>query len=319
MSGSGRRDAVDEPAHGAVVVGVTGRGRDTAALRLALDVARREGAEVMLVHAFQDASATDLPGYALSHEQAAEIAGTVAEEVSEEFGALAQGAASHRAVAVPGVPARVLVELSAYARLVVVQHSRATALGRLFVGSTVNGAAAHASCPVVSVNEDWEPATSPGEVVVGVHGGGGPIEVLEAGFAWAAATGAAVRVVHAWRLDTTYDAFVTAAEAAQYRTQEEEVLASAVTALRGRHPQVTVSIDVPRRRTVDALVEASHRASLVVVGRHGSWSWTPERLGSLVRSVLREASSPVMVVPLRTEEEIASAWEMTADEDAPQT
>lgn len=308
-----------ERADGAVVVGVTGRGRDTAALRLALDVARREEAEVLLVHAFQDASATDLPGYALSPEQAAKIAGTVAEEVSEEYAALAGGAAGHRAVAVPGIPARVLVELSAYARLVVVQHSRATALGRLFVGSTVNGAAAHASCPVVSVNEDWEPVTAPGEVVVGVHAGGGPIEVLEAGFAWAVATGASVRVVHAWRLDTTYDAFVTDAEAAQYREQEEGVLASAVAALRERHPQVTVSLDVPRRRTVDALVDASRHASLVVVGRHGSWSWTPERLGSLVRSVLREASSPVMVVPLRTEEEIASAWELTEDEVSPQT
>ena len=61
---------MDHRADGAVVVGVTGRGRDSAALRLALDCARREGADVLLVHAFQDAAATDLPGYALSHEQA---------------------------------------------------------------------------------------------------------------------------------------------------------------------------------------------------------------------------------------------------------
>lgn len=310
---------MEHRADGAIVVGVTGRGRDSAALRLALDCARREGADVLLVHAFQDTSATDLPGYALSHEQAAKIADTVVEEVAEEFETLAGTSVSHRAVTVSGPPSRVLAELSAHARLVVVQHSRATALGRLFVGSTVNGAAAQASCPVISVNEEWEPAAPPGDVVVGVHGGGGPLEVVEAGFAWAAATGAHVRIVHAWRLDTAYDAFVTDSEAAQFRHEQEGVLAAAVTDLRERHPEVTVAIDVPRRRTVDALVEASKQASLVVVGRHGSWAWTPERLGSLVRSVLREAASPVMVVPLRTEEEIASAWEMTAEEDSPQT
>jgi len=310
---------MDHRADGAVVVGVTGRGRDSAALRLALDCARREGSDVLLVHAFQDTSATDLPGYALSHEQAAKIAGTVMEEVAEEFEALAGTTVSHRAVTVSGPPSRVLAELSAHARLVVVQHSRATALGRLFVGSTVNGAAAHASCPVISVNEEWEPTAPPGDVVVGVHGGGGPLEVVEAGFAWAAATGAHVRIVHAWRLDTAYDAFVTDAEASQFRHEQEGVLAAAVTDLRERHPEVTVAIDVPRRRPVDALVEASQHASLVVVGRHGSWAWTPERLGSLVRSVLREAASPVMVVPLHTEEEIASAWETTAEEGSPQT
>jgi nucleotide-binding universal stress UspA family protein len=310
---------MDDRADGAIVVGVTGRGRDSAALRLALECARREGADVLLVHAFHDSSVADPPGYALSHEQAAKIADTVVEEVSKEYEALAGTPSDHRAVALPGPPSRVLVELSAYARLVVVQHSRATALGRLFVGSTVNGAAAHAGCPVISVNEDWEPGTPPGEVVVGVHGGGGPVEVVEAGFTWAAATGAPVRIVHAWRLDTTYDAFVTDAEAARWREEQQDVLAAAVTDLRERHPQVTVSFDVPRRRAVDALVEASQHASLVVVGRHGSWAWTPERLGSLVRSVLREARSPVMVVPLRTEEEIAAAWEMNAEEDAPQT
>ena len=189
-------------ASGAVVVGITGRGRDSAALRLAADCARRDGLEVLLVHAFQDSSAADPPGYVLPHEEAEKIAVAVVEEVSAEFEELVGGSVVFRAVAVPGAAARVLADLGTYATLVVAQHSRATALGRLFVGSTVDGAAAHAGCPVVSVDEGWEPGAPRGDVVVGVDGRGGPPDVLEAAFDWAVATGAPLRVVHAGRLDS---------------------------------------------------------------------------------------------------------------------
>ena len=71
------------------------------------------------------------------------------------------------------MPAHTLVELSRGARLVVVQHRDAHWLGRLFVGSTVNGAAAHSECPVISVPVGWEPGR-PRRVVVGVHEGARP-------------------------------------------------------------------------------------------------------------------------------------------------
>lgn len=41
---------MDSRTSGAVVVGVTGRGRETSALRFAAEHARREGARVVLVH-----------------------------------------------------------------------------------------------------------------------------------------------------------------------------------------------------------------------------------------------------------------------------
>ena len=86
--------------------------------------------------------------------------------------------------------ARVLVDLGRGARMVVVQHRQVRGLGRLFVGSTATATAAHADCPVISVTHDWKAGDAPGEVVVGVHEGGEPREVLEAGFSWAAATDA---------------------------------------------------------------------------------------------------------------------------------
>jgi nucleotide-binding universal stress UspA family protein len=66
------------------------------------------------------------------------------------------------------------------------------------------------------------------------------------------------------------------------------------------------------------LVDDSQVASLVVVGRHAGHGRLLEHLGSVARTVLREAKSPVMVVPVRTSQE-SEDWGLAADEVSPQT
>ena len=310
---------MDTSAQGAIVVGVTGPGREPAAMRYAAECARREGAEVVLVHAYRIATPAPPPSVLITYAEAADVADRIVKEVGDEFGQLTGGSVDYRTAAVAGQPSRVLVDLSREARMVVVQHRQVHGLGRLFVGSTATVAAAHAECPVISVTHDWRSSDALGEVVVGVHEGGEPPQVLEAGFSWAAATGAPLTIVHAWRLDAAYDDLVTAADAAQWREKQTEALTAAVAGLRERHPDVPVTLEVRHQWPVDVLVDDSRVASLVVVGRHGSRSWAPERLGSVARAVLREAKSPVMVVPVHPHEDGPEDWGLTADEISPQT
>lgn len=310
---------MDRSAQGAIVVGVTGPGREEAALRYAAECARREGAEVVLVHAFRVTTPAPPPSVLITYADAADVAERIVKDVGEEFGQLTGGSVEYRTVAVGGHPGRVLVDLSHGARMVVVQHRSVHGLGRFFVGSTATVTAAHAACPVISVAHDWQSADAPGEVVAGVHEGGEPREVLDSAFSWAATTGVPLRIVHAWRLDAAYDDLISAADAAQWREEQTEALASAVAGLRERHPDVPVTLEVRHQWPVDVLVDDSRGASLVVVGRHGSRSWAPERLGSLARTVIRESKSPVMVVPVHPHEDGSKDWGLVADDISPQT
>ena len=285
-------------ANGPIVVGVTGPAREPAALRFAADCARREGAEVVLAHAFHVSTPAAPPGVLITYAEASDVARWVVGEVAEEFKQLTGGTVAFRTVVVGGAAARVLVDLSHSARLVVVQHRREHGLARVFVGSTAYGAAAHATCPVVSVNPDWEPVTTPGEVVVGVHEGGAPRAVLEAAFEWADATSAPVRVVHAWRLDAAYDDIITDRVSADWREEQKRALDAATADLREQYPAVAVTLEVRHQWPADVLVDDSRVASLVVLGRHASHPWALERLGSIARTLLREGKSPVMVVPV---------------------
>lgn len=310
---------MDSRTSGAVVVGVTGRGRETSALRFAAEHARRAGARVVLVHVGR-VSLPTVPGLVVTPTEAIDVAERIVRDVAEELEELVGGPVAHHVVAVTGVPSRVLVELSRDARLVVVQHRTSTALERLFVGSTTNGAAARCHCPLVSVPAGWEPPPSgTAEVVVGVHEAGVPRQVLEAAFSWADRTGVPLRVVHAWRLDAAYDDIITHRVDAEWRAQQKRLLSAAVADHRDSWPTVPVEVEVRHQWPADVLVDDSRNASLVVIGRRGARGWIPEHLGSLARTVLRASMCPVMVVPVASDSRPSDGWELSADEVAPQT
>ena len=298
---------MDTTVSGAIVVGVTGRGRETSALEFAAACARREDAPVVLVHAFHHTLPAPPPSVLLSHAEVGEVAEAVVREVAEEFGELTGGKVGFTTLTLAGKASRALVELGHEARLIVVQHHPTHRTGHLFVGSTAHGAAAHCDCPVVSVPSGWKPDAAPGEVVVGVHERGVPHQVVEAGFAWAAETGAPLRVVHGWRLDAGYDDIITSRVASEWRDEQKRALAEAVAGFREAHPSVPVVLEVRHQWPAEVLVDCSRTASLVVVGRHGPHGWVGEHLGSVARTVLRAAESPVMVVPVRPEQDAPQA------------
>lgn len=308
----------DAPHRGPIVVGVSGPGGDSAALRFAAACAEREGTEVLLAHAFRTVHPIAPPGALVPYPELADVAERLVKEAAAEFESMTGGTIPFRTVTSAGTPARLLSDLSRDARMVVVQHRRDHRLARVLVGSTAYGTAAHAECPVVSVDPEWQMEDSQREVVIGVHERGGPSEVLEAGFAWAEAVGAPLRIVHAWRLDGAYDNIIAGRVADDWRGQQKQLLTDATAPLRQRHPSVDVTLEVRHEWPADVLAAASEGASLVVVGRHAGHPWTLEHLGSLARTLLRVCKSPVMVVPVEVSRP-ADGWDLSADELSPQT
>jgi nucleotide-binding universal stress UspA family protein len=290
-----------------IVVAVTGVGRETPALRFAADRARRLNGSVVLVHVVEEALTAPPEAFPapLSAEDLSGYGQRVLEDVAAEFESLTGGDVPCRTVLREGFPSSSLVALSHQASLVVVQHQDRSALGRIFVGSTAARVAAHAGCPVVVVPSDWEPmtdaASAPGAVVVGVHAEGGPEEVVREALAEAGAIGATLHAVYAWPVERPYADVLTPADMDEWRGAIVDRLTGTVRAAAVGDTgtaDVPVEVDVPNQPPIEALVEAAQGAALLVVGRHKHSAWLPDHLGSTTRTLLREAVTPVMVVPV---------------------
>lgn len=83
---------------------------------------------------------------------------------------------------------------------------------------------------------------------------------------------------------------------ARLRDQEAQALAESLAGLAERHPDVPVDPEPVPARPVAALVEASRRAQLVVVGARGHGELAGLLLGSVSHRVLHHSACPVAVV-----------------------
>jgi nucleotide-binding universal stress UspA family protein len=281
-----------------VLVGVTGPGENTAALRYAVGEARSHRRPLLLVHAIHEAFPPPPPTMLVEPVPWQQVGNAVMAEVRDELEDLLENGALDVSTEVRSGPGGgVLVELSEHASVVVLQHRARSRLRRLFTGSTVIAAAADSRCPVVSVPAVWEPRTRTGRVVVGVHEDGMPEPVLAAAFAEAAAHGSSVHLVHAWEIEGAYTDLVSP-PAEGWETTVRDAMDAAVRPFAEEHPSVTVELEVRRAWPAEALLDLADGADLLVVGRHGSWRHLPHRIGSIARTLVSEAPCPVMVVPV---------------------
>jgi len=195
----------------------------------------------------------------------------------------------------PTVPA--LVRSSRSARLIALERRRHPG-PRVVTRSVSSGVAAHAAVPVVVVPAGWRPDPAREDVVVvGVADVLTAPQLLATALVEAASRSARLRIVHAVHYTDQYDDVVFAGEAgaAQLAELRRELAHELGPTLDG-YPQVRSELVVELARPADLLVEESRSAGLVVVGRHrATLPWGPH-LGSTVRGVLRESTSPVLVV-----------------------
>jgi len=177
--------------------------------------------------------------------------------------------------------------------------TRGSALEHLFTGSTTTAVLARASLPVITVPAAWDPEKpARRRVVVGADGSEVTEHVLAAAFAEASDRGAELQVVHAWRPASSYEGAVEAQTREDWEQAMTAALTKSVDAVATDFPEVRWTVSVQFQRAALALQEAAARADLLVVGRRGHHAVASLFVGSLARTMVRTATTPVLVVPV---------------------
>lgn len=286
-----------------IVAGVDGSASALHAVTWAAREAARRKAPLRLVHV-----CTLLPpGYP---EPVLQPAGYVEELVEQGRRWLREAEDAVRATAVDievsadvldGIAARVLVEESWTARLVVLGSRGLGGFSGLLVGSVAVALAAHGHCPVVVIkpSDGDAPAPETGPVLVGVDGSPLSDDAVAFAFDYAASRGAPLVAVHTWldvNLAGAWTSLPWALEWATVQAEEERVLAERLASWRDKYPDVEVRKVVAKDRPLHALLENASGAQLIVVGSRGRGGLSGLGLGSVSQSLLRHAKVPVAVV-----------------------
>lgn len=196
-----------------------------------------------------------------------------------------------------GQPAAELRRFAAPDDVLAVASAGAGRFQHMLTGSTAAQLAAHAPCPVVVTRAAATRFQRP--VVVGVDGVASS-PVVEFAVQAAAREHAELLAVHAF---TVPAAAVEAGgpggggdAVAAARMAAARLLDAAVGPWAEKFPELMLRREVVRGASARALVEASRRASLVVVGARGRGGFPELAVGSVAQHVLALAACPVAVV-----------------------
>lgn len=287
-----------------IIVAVGDSDVHEAGLHFAAAEALRDDRPLHLAHVIHRPQGLVGPDHVLVPSDAAELAGrTLLEAQAIRARVLTAGRVPVRTFLRRGTVVRELAELSRGADHLVLQHRQLDPPSRVFTGTVGAGVAACAPVPVVSVPELWSgPARAP-QVSVGLDGLRGDEPLLERAFTEAELRGASLTLVHAWFLPALYDdAVLDRLALHRWRDEVRERLLDKVDRWRPSYPTVDIRVEAPHLRRADALVEASGRSDLLLLGHrraHGAG-----QVGAMTRAVLREARCPTVVVA----QHVASTW-----------
>jgi nucleotide-binding universal stress UspA family protein len=282
----------------AILVGIDGSPAALTAVRWAAREAVRRRARIRMVNAFgwmpvhdADDPLQVVPkrrdalrraaeeSLAVAVAQVAEVAPDV--EVSQEV--------------MTGMPAALLVALSAEAQLAVVGQRGLGGFAGLLLGSVGAAVAAHAACPVLVVRGATD-LPQDGPVVVGVDGSPQSDAAVAFAVEAAAARGVSLRAVHAW-LDTVVPVMVSkAVDWDIVAAQQANLLTNCLAGWREKYPDLPIEPLLIEDRPAHALMDSIDDAQLVVVGSRGRGGLAGMTLGSVSQALLHHAGCPVAVV-----------------------
>jgi len=292
--------------HKPIVVGFDGSSGSREALEWALDAARLRGVAVEIMFALDSATALVVPMYGY---------GGPSEEVliKEAETILADGLAYAKSNA-PTVPVSTTLKQGSAVRALIAagQHASVAVVGtrglgtfsELLLGSTSVQLAAHGTCPTVVVRpatKEGYSGAQAGRVVVGIDGSGLAKQALGLGLAEASLRGVGLTAVCAWDvpyLDLT-GGRVGSMPSDLIASEDQEVramLGEIVAGWQERYPDVDIRREVVASKPVDALVDASRGAELLVVGSRGRGGFKALLLGSVSHAVLHHAQCTTAIV-----------------------
>lgn len=191
-------------------------------------------------------------------------------------------------------PREVLLAASEHASLMVLGTRGRGTLATFLLGSVSVGVSAHSACPTVVVRPSE--AAETGNIVVGVDGTPASEAALEFAYEMASWTHRPLDVVHTWGGDGPYPALLTYEQRRELMDDRELEVAESLAGYAEKFPDVTVSQYIVENDPAKALVIASEKAALVVVGSRGHADAASVLLGSVSRSVVEHAHSTVAVV-----------------------
>ncbi|MER7604406.1 universal stress protein [Nocardioides sp. NPDC127503] len=284
-----------------ILAGVDGTEAGLAAARYAAAEAARAGAVLHLVYVV-DPYAPPLPTWPVAPTSPDSRMGQLGRAIlAEAEDAVADSGAVVSTYLLLGLPATVLAQESAKARVVVLGDQPRTLLDRIITSSILAPVAAHAPVPMIAVPSAWVPGDEPREIVVGVQDADGSIPLVRRGLEVAAERGAPLRLLHAWHTFGSYQDYLTVGseEQAWIDRAEREVTATLAAARADLGPEaaaVDARVDVVHAQTAYALVEASRTADLLILGRGRNFHGFGH-LGGTVRAVLRESICPIEIDP----------------------
>ncbi|MDR6975924.1 nucleotide-binding universal stress UspA family protein [Streptomyces sp. 3330] len=184
------------------------------------------------------------------------------------------------------------------AKMIVCGVPRAARAAGAETGHRLPGAFRRADRPLVLVPDGTAPPPPSGRVLLGTDARHPADDVTGFAFDSARRRDALLHVVHTWSLPSRAAEWpfgVPERERAAREDHEVQLLADVLRPWRERYPHVPVYEDVVLLTPARALTHHARSASLVVVGTDPGTGW-----GELVRTLLRETTCPVALVPTRT-------------------
>lgn len=277
-----------------IVVGVDGSEGARRAVAWAADDAHRKGRTLRLIHVV-DRGPYDMLGF-----PAPEWPHTLTRKGRRVLVEAERAARERRpdvgvaTVLLEGEPVTVLRAQARVAAEVVLGSRGLGGFAGAVLGSVSGSVAGQAHCPVVVVRPG--PDAVHGEVVVGVDGSAECEPALAYAFEEAELRGCPLRALYAWQVPVHAYAPEITYDMDEVREAQRHVVRERLARWQEKHPRVTVVEDVRCAHPVEALVEASARADLTVVGSHGRGVLGSLVLGSVSRDLLHHAHGPVAVV-----------------------
>lgn len=301
-----------------IVVGVDGTDQSGRAVRYAVTEAQRQGCGLRLVHAIHETApmAPMLPLVAV--ETFEEVGRRMVAEAKQLVYDLTDGEMQVETLVQPGSRTHVLCEAGEDARMIVLGHRDRSVLGRVFTSSTTTGVAARAHSPVVCVPATWIDGHENGRVVVGLDGSPASRDALALAFAAAAERKAHLTVLHAWKLSGVYDDIISSrVSMEEWKVSALEQMEQILAEWRSHYPEVDVEVDLRHQYPAPALVGATEGADLIVLGRRGHGAPLGVYLGSIARTLIREARCPVEIAPHQPHPKIAAQRTARSGEVSP--
>jgi len=285
------------PPHGPPIVVGVGAEAVEAALAFAAEEAVRVRCGLHLVHAVHVVPAPE--AYALEADIMAWGREVLAHAVKQAED-LVRGAVPVTHELVLGAPVPTLVQIGRTARMVVLEHRHLSRLARVVNRTVAGGVAAHLRVPVVAVPSGWTHPAGSGIVVAGVDVPERSEEVLSAAVSEARARSASLRIVHSWALPVHHEGMVMEVdEHRRWTERSKDEVHAALAALGGEGATTDAEVVVHPGRAIEAILDASRDAELLVIGRHDPLVPVGSHVGPVARAVLREATCPVLLASPR--------------------